>query len=142
MNNNYGRTTVELRHYLGEKITADLALFLLDANLYDNNYGAESNGLRGGYSRIVEDGQEAFKHLWVLYCDGIGVGVAALERREDPILHVYVRPLYRRRGYAKRLLVKALAVIGTAFGLYTPSAGRLYASLGIIEASWERSRRG
>lgn len=95
-------------------LTKDLIQQLILNDVYDPKYTELHNGLRGLYEEQLEDdGNHAAARpitcMYVASLEGVPFGVVVARHTKhipevQHIVHVYVKPEWRRKGYARRLL--------------------------------------
>jgi GNAT superfamily N-acetyltransferase len=85
---------------------------------------------------MVRDDREVPEQcMWVAYCDGQPAGCVAL--RTDEVKRMFVRPAFRGRGIARRLLteLETFAAARGAKWLYLDSMDDLVEAIGFYERS-------
>lgn len=92
---------------------------------------------------MVRDDRDVLEQcVWVAYCDGQPAGCVVL--RTDEVKRMYVRPAYRGRGIARRLLteLETFAVARGVQWLYLDSKDDLVEAIRFYERSgYERCER-
>jgi GNAT superfamily N-acetyltransferase len=99
-------------------LTKDVVQLLIDHELFDGRYNEHHNGLRGIYQAQMDDDgspntDRPIARLHVFYEEGLPIAVLVARRVTtlsgvNYLLHVYVKPQWRRQGYGRRLLRQSL----------------------------------
>jgi GNAT superfamily N-acetyltransferase len=126
---------IEIREVEGNEVPA-IAQMLKDEELYDTTAG-ERSGLYITYKALLQRNENYVVKLRLAYLGEQPVGIASIEEPmyyPGPILNLFVKPPYRKRGIGA-LLLEASVVDGPFDVYHTELSRNLYLRYGFHDSS-------